>query len=173
MPTAVPEIETPRLLLRGHHMEDFDAHTALWADPVVTRFIGGRPFTREEAWVRFLRHAGMWATMGFGFWAVVDKASGRLAGEAGFHELRRDLEPSIEGALEAGWGFAPEMFGRGVATEAMTAILEWRSRNLSGRRVTCLIDPENRASVRVAEKLGFREFARTTYHAAPVALFEL
>ena len=168
----IPVIETPRLILRGHEARDFEAHCALWADPVVTRFIGGRPFTREEAWVRFLRHAGMWVRMGFGFWAVIDRETDMLVGEAGFHDLKRTLEPSLEGTLEAGWGFMPHMFGRGIASEVVSAMLTWAEINHAGRRITCMIDPRNAASLRVAEKHGFREFARAQYHGAPTILFE-
>ena len=55
--TVAPVIETQRTILRAHRLEDFDAYAAMWADPVVTRFIGGKPRTREESWMRFLRHA--------------------------------------------------------------------------------------------------------------------
>ena len=74
----VPVIETERLVLRAHRLDDFDAYAVMWADPVVTRFIGGKPRTREESWIRFLRHPGMWSMLGFGFWAIEEKASGRL-----------------------------------------------------------------------------------------------
>jgi RimJ/RimL family protein N-acetyltransferase len=50
MPVAIdiPVIETPRTILRAHRLDDFDAYAAMWADPVVTRFIaGGKPRTRE------------------------------------------------------------------------------------------------------------------------------
>ena len=97
--------------VRGHRDAAFDAHCAFWADPEVVRYIGGRTFSREESWVRFLRHAGMWARMGFGFWAVTDRATGRYLGEAGFHDLKRDLSPSIEGTMEAGWALAPGLAG--------------------------------------------------------------
>jgi RimJ/RimL family protein N-acetyltransferase len=172
MTSAVPVIETSRLILRGHRLEDFDAHAALWANPVVTHFIGGVPQTREQAWVRLLRHMGMWQAMGFGFWAVTDRQTGRLLGEAGFHDLKRDLTPSLEGTLETGWGFVPDVHGRGIATEAVAAIVAWGETNRPGMRMTCLIDPANAASLRVAEKTGFREFARTTYHGVPTILFE-
>jgi len=172
MQTTIPTLETGRLVLRGHRPEDFDAHAAMWTDPVVTRFIGGQAFSRDQAWVRFLRHAGMWQMMGFGFWAVEEKAAGKLIGEAGFHELRRELEPSIEGTLEAGWAFLPEAHGKGIATEAVGALLAWGAENYPGRRVTCMIEPENIASLRVAAKHGFREFARTDYQGKPVILFE-
>lgn len=170
--THVPVIETERLILRGHRPDDFDAHAALWADPVVTKFIGGQPFSREASWVRLLRHFGMWRAMGFGFWAVTEKQSGRLIGEAGFHDLKRDLTPSLEGSMEAGWGFLPDQHGKGIATEVVGAVLRWADQNRAGQRATCLIEPANVASIRVAEKAGFVEFARTDYHGKPVTLFE-
>ena len=168
----VPVLQTERLVLRGHRVEDFDAHAALWADPVVTRFIGGQPFTREQAWVRLLRHAGMWQMLGFGFWVVTERETGLLIGEAGFHELKRDVEPSLEGTIEAGWGFLPDTHGKGIASEVISAMLGWGDAQFQSRRMTCLIDPANSASIRVAEKHGFREFARTTYHGGPTVLFE-
>lgn len=168
----IPTVETPRLLLRGHRDADFDAHCAFWADPEVVRFIGGRTFSREESWVRFLRHAGMWTRMGFGFWAVTDRATGRYLGEAGFHDLKRDLSPSIEGTLEAGWALAPDAHGKGLGGELVAAILGWAAANHPGRRITCLINVDNEPSLRLAARHGFREFDRTAYHGAPVVLFE-
>ncbi|MGB3502008.1 MAG: GNAT family N-acetyltransferase [Mesorhizobium sp.] len=169
---GIPTIETERLILRGVEAGDFDTHAAMWADPEVTRFIGGRAFTREESWARFLRHVGMWQLLGFGSWVVTDKASGERLGAAGFHDLKRELEPSFEGTLEAGWAFVPQAHGRGIATEAMAAALGWAEANLPDMRVTCLIAPQNLASLRVAEKLGFKEFARTDYHGSEVVLME-
>ena len=125
MSPDIPIVETERLILRDHRLADFDAYVAMWADPLVTRFIGGRPRSREESWIRFLRHAGMWRHVGFGFWAIEEKASGRFIGEAGFLELRRDIEPSIEGTLEAGWAFVPDAHGKGYASEAVGAFLRW------------------------------------------------
>ncbi|BCH20294.1 GNAT family N-acetyltransferase [Mesorhizobium sp. L-8-3] len=172
MPTIIPTLETDRLILRAHRPDDFDAHARMWSDPDVTRFIGGTPFPRDQAWVRFLRIAGMWQVMGFGFWAVEKKASGELLGEVGFHELRRDLKPSLEGTLEAGWALRPAAHGKGFATEAVGAALVWGGDNFPDKRITCMIDPENTASLRVAEKLGFREFARTEFHGGPIILLE-
>lgn len=168
----IPTIETARLVLRGHRDADFDAHCAFWADPDVVRFIGGRTFSREESWVRFLRHAGMWARMGFGFWAVTDRASGRFLGEAGFHDLKRAVSPSLEGTMEAGWAILPDVHGRGLGSEVVAAIVGWAAANHAGRRLTCLIDPGNLPSIRLARKHGFRTFAETTYHGAPTVLFE-
>jgi RimJ/RimL family protein N-acetyltransferase len=168
----IPTIETERLLLRGYRNEDFDAYAAMWADPVVTRFIGGKPISREASWVRFLRQLGMWQARGFGFWVVADKATGEFLGEAGFHDLKREIEPSIEGALEAGWGFVPSAHGKGIATEVVGAIVGWGEKNRPDMRMVCIIDPDNKPSRRVAEKYGFYEVVHTTYHGAPTVLFQ-
>ena len=56
---GVAILETARTVLRPHRLDDFETYVAMWADPEVTRFIGGKPRTREESWMRFLRHAGL------------------------------------------------------------------------------------------------------------------
>src|SRR6185369_16733134 len=78
-------LETARLRMRPYELADFDAYAAMWQEPAVVRFIGGVPFTREQSWTRFLRQVGMWQLMGFGFFAIEDKATGAIAGECGFH----------------------------------------------------------------------------------------
>ena len=162
--TTIPTIETARLTLRPHRLDDFDAHAALWADEDVVRFITGAPSTREQSWSRMLRIAGMWHHMGFGFLAIVEKESGLFIGEAGFLEARRQMEPSIEGTMEVGWALMPSAHGRGYATEALTALIDWGKAHFPGKPMSCIISPENKASLRVADKLGFRETARAQYN---------
>jgi RimJ/RimL family protein N-acetyltransferase len=168
----IPALDTERLTLRGHTLADFDDSAAMWADPTVTRHIGGRPFTREEVWTRLLRYVGHWALLGYGYWVIRDKASGRFVGEVGFLDGKRDIVPSLEGAPEIGWALSTWAHGRGIATEAVRAAVEWGATHFGARRSVCLIDVDNLASVRVAQKCGYREFARTTYKGAPVILFE-
>jgi RimJ/RimL family protein N-acetyltransferase len=168
----IPIVETERLILRDHRLSDFDAYTAMWRDPVVTRFIGGKPRTREESWVRFLRHAGMWHHLGFGFWAIEEKASGTLVGECGFHELKREMTPSLEGTLEAGWSLLPHVHRKGYGSEAVGAMLGWAAARRPGMAITCFIDPDNTASMRVAERSGFVARLRTTYGGEPVVIFD-
>src|SRR3569833_41307 len=121
----IPTLETERLRMRAYTLADFDDYVAMWADPEVVRFIGGTPFTREQSWTRFLRQVGLWQVMGFGFWALEDKATGEFAGECGFHEVRRAIDPSIEGTMEAGWGLTSRMQRKGLAAEAMQTALRW------------------------------------------------
>ncbi len=167
MPTtafpAAPVIETERLILRAHRPEDHDAYAALWADPGTVRFIGGRPFSRSECWSRILRQIGHWQVQGFGFWALEDKGSGALAGEAGFHDLRRDIVPAFDGVPEAGWALAPAFHGRGLAREAVEAIHAWGDRHLGADRSVCIIEPENRASLRIARTVGYGDPIETRH----------
>lgn len=161
----VPVVETGRLILRGHRLADFALLAAMWADPEVTRFIAPAPATAEEAWARFLRYAGHWAVMGYGYWAVQEKASGRYIADIGFADHRRAIVPALDGP-EIGWVLAASMAGRGYATEAVRAALAWSDRNLAAR-TTCIIALDHAASLNVAEKVGYRPEGTRLYHGAP------
>lgn len=165
---AVPVIETERLLLRAHRADDHAGCIAIWSDPEITRFIGGKPFTAEEIWKRLLQYAGMWSLCGCGSWAVVEKASGRYIGDIGFFDLRRELEPSLQGMLEMGWVLAADAQGKGYASEAVAGACAWGEVHGGGRRMVCIISPDNRSSLRVAEKAGFQVWQQTTYHDSPI-----
>ena len=154
----IPVLETPRLRLRPHTVEDFEALAALWADPEVTRFIGGRPATREKSWARLLRYAGLWRLLGFGYWAVEDRETGAYLGDVGFADFNRPLDPAPPALPEIGWVLAPAAHGRGLATEAAGAALAWL-----GRDCFCIIDPAHTGSLRVAAKLGFLQVAVPRY----------
>jgi RimJ/RimL family protein N-acetyltransferase len=169
MTTDDSTIETERLVLRPHRAEDFDDLAAMWADPEVTRFIGGRPSTTEESWARLLRYGGLWTLLGFGYWAVRDRATGRFFGEVGFADFRRGI--GFDGVPEAGWILAPRAQGKGFAGEAVRAALAWADRRGWARSV-CIIDPGNAPSVRLAEGSGYREIDRVTYKDHPVILME-
>lgn len=170
-PSEAPVLETARLRLRGHRPEDLPACAAMWADPIVTRYIGGRPFSAEEVWARLLRYVGHWAWLGFGYWAVEDKLSGAFIGEIGFADFRRDVEPSFGGAPELGSVLVPHAHGKGYATEGVRAALAWGDARFDSPRTVCMIDPENVASIRVAEKCGYRELARSTYKGLPTVVY--
>jgi RimJ/RimL family protein N-acetyltransferase len=163
-------LETERLTLRGHRVEDFSACAAMWADPIVTRFISGKPQTSEEAWHRMLRYAGHWALMGFGYWVIEEKTTGAFLGEAGFADFKRNIEPPIVDTPEAGWIFSPAAHGKGFATEAVQAIHDWGRTHFEARRSACIIHPENSASLRLAQKIGYSETLQTTYRNSPMVL---
>jgi RimJ/RimL family protein N-acetyltransferase len=168
--TAAPVISTNRLTLRGHRVADFAALHAMWTEPVVYEFITGRPSTPEESWARLLRYAGHWKLLGYGYWAVEERATARFVGEMGFADYHRAVSPALKDTPELGWVLSPAVHRRGLATEALSAIIEWGDRNFTARRTACIVAPENLASLRVAKKLGFVEDRRTTYNSAPTVL---
>lgn len=171
-PADAPTLETDRLILRGHRLEDFADVRAQWADPAVTRFIGGVPLGEEDVWSKMLRVVGHWRLLGFGYWIVREKGSDRFVGEVGFADGRRALDPPFDGAPEIGWGVAPWAHGRGFAGEAVRAIMTWGEQRFGPVRTVCLIHPDNAPSIKLATKLGYREYARTTYKGDPTMLFE-
>lgn len=168
---STPVITTSRLILRAHQQTDFNAMLSMWSNDQVVRFIGGKPSTRQQTWTRLLGYAGHWKFMGFGFWAVEERSSGNFIGELGFADFKRDLIPSIEGIPELGWALIPDVHGRGYATEALTAALDWGKENLQSATAVCIISPENMPSLRVAEKIGFQETAKVIYNDSPTLLF--
>ena len=151
-----PTLETPRLILRAHTLDDFSECAAMWASPIVTRHIGGRAFTAEESWSRLLRYAGHWRLLGFGYWAIVERGSTRFVGEVGFADFHRDITPSFDGAPEAGWVLAPWSYGQGFATEALGAATAWIDAALDPDRTVCIIDPE------MPRRFGWRTNAITS-----------
>ncbi len=167
----IPVIETARLRLRGSRASDLDAAAAKWADPAVTRFTGGRAFTREESWARLLRYAGHWQWFGYGFWAVETRDDGAYVGELGFAEFQRDIVPAI-GVPEMGWSFVAAAHGRGYASEGIRAALAWADANLAAAKTACIIDPDNIASIRVAKRCGFAEIGAVRYKGSITLKFE-
>ncbi len=171
-PAIAPVLETGRLVLRGHRLTDFDDVAAMWRDPEVVRFIGGRPFTTEESWSRLLRYVGHWTALGFGYWTIRERDSGRFVGEVGFADYRREIDPPFEGAPEIGWALAPWAHGRGLATEAVSAVVAWGDQAFGpAARTACIISPENGASIRVAEKCGYALERTASYRGAPTLVF--
>ena len=168
----VPIVETARLRLRAFQLADFDAYLAMSRHPDVYRYLTGTEPSEEAMWIVALRMTGHWALQGFGFWAVEEKASGQFIGVLGFADARRDIEPAIKGYPEMGWVLAAHTHGQGYASEAVAAALAWAEGHFGPTRIFCLMDPANAASRRVAEKFGFREYARTTYHGEPALLLE-
>jgi len=165
-------IETERLVLRVLGLEDFDDYAAVSADPATFLFSERGPMTSDEAWTRLLRHVGHWTLMGWGLFAVEEKATGRFVGEAGLGDFRRGLGAHYDGVPEAAWTTAGWAQGRGYATEAMEAALAWVEQRLGAERSVCLIHVDNAASRRVAEKLGYRTFAECAYRGYDALLFE-
>jgi RimJ/RimL family protein N-acetyltransferase len=150
-----PTLTTDRLILTSVRLDLFEQQYAFMGDPRVVAFIGGgKPRSRQESWVKYCQSAGMWPILGYGYWAFTDRATGAMIGMGGLGSFERGIFQLV-GFPEAGWAFAADAWGKGLATEAMAAALAWADANIDAPEIRCIIDPENAASIRVAEKLGF------------------
>lgn len=144
--TAIPRLETERLILREYRQSDFDDFAAFYATPR-SRFIGG-PLPRELAWRGLAAHLGHWALRGYGFWAVEDKASGTFCGHVGLWFPEGWPEP------EVGWVMMSHAEGRGLALEAAIAARHYAYHALRWPTAISLIDPDNTRSLRLAARMG-------------------
>ena len=167
----IPVLETERLKLRGHRLDDFAACAAMWADPAVSRQLGHKPFTEEESWTRLLRYVGHWALMGYGYWVVEEKVSGSFVGEVGFADYKREMQSPVKELPEIGWVLDSRAHGKGYATEAARAAITWGEAHFSPPRTTCIVSPDNLRSIRVAEKCGYRNLELTLYKGKPIIVF--
>lgn len=142
-------VETERLVLRPTRREDFEPWAAMMADPQVARFIGGvQP--RAAAWRGFMCMAGAWQMDGYAMFSVVEKSTGRWIGRIG------PWTPEGWPGTEVGWSIVREAWGKGYATEASVAAIDWAFDNLGWTEVIHTIDPANVASQAVARRLGSR-----------------
>ncbi len=158
--TTAPTLMTERLTIEPMSLKHWEEYAAAWADPRMTEFIGGEPRNRNISWGKMLQGIGLWSLFGYGYWSFVERESGKFVGNGGLAQFERGI-PELEGYPEAGWAFAPDAWGKGYATEAMTAILQWADGQAQVDEIRCIIDPGNNASHNVATKLGFTKFAES------------
>lgn len=144
---AGPMLETERLLLRLPQASDFAAYAAMHEDAETMRFIGGVA-PRAAAWRKFLQMPGAWAIQGFAMFAVVEKSTGDWLGNLG------PWQPEGWPGTEIGWAFTRGAQGKGYATEAGRAAVDWAFEQLGWTEVIHSIHPDNRASQELARRLG-------------------
>lgn len=142
-------LETERLILRMLTVGDAEEYARICADPEVMRYLGeGKPLSKLEAWRSMAFMVGHWHLLGYGIFAVEEKASGKLVGRIGF------LNPAGWPGFELGWTLARESWGKGYAIEGARRALRYAFEELDRDHVISLIIPENKPSIRVAERLG-------------------
>jgi RimJ/RimL family protein N-acetyltransferase len=145
-------LKTQRLVLRPVRLADVDEVLALHADPEVKRFIGSldRMGVRE----RLELAAAEWAERGHGMFAVSDRVTKEFLGRVALKYWPQFDE------TEVGWVLRHDARRQGYATEAGRACIDWGFRQLPTPYLTAMIQPENAASIRVAERLGWHRCAR-------------
>lgn len=148
---GIPVLETERLRLRGFRADDLDAYAAMYGDPEVMRYLvggGPEPWDRDRAWRHMAFLLGHWLLRGYGTWVMELRETGAFLGTVGF------ADPEGWPGCELAWTLARRWWGHGYAAEGARAALDYAWTVLSKEHVISLIHPENRASIRVAERVG-------------------
>jgi RimJ/RimL family protein N-acetyltransferase len=145
-------LQTERLIVRTWLPDDAKSGFLIWSDPEVMRYVGtGQPnasLEETQAWIG--RMSAHHEVHGFGFWAVVERKTGRLIGSCGMGYQRDGGLP-----IEFGYTLARSYWGRGLATEAAAACLRYAFEKLRLPELHASVDSRNAASQRVLEKIGF------------------
>ena len=145
----IPVVETPRLRLRPFTEADVAPLHALMQDPEVMRYVGDRRVpTLQETWRAVAGWVGHWTLRGYGMWAIEERESGAVIGRAGI------INPADWPGPEVGYVLGRAWWGRGYATEAARAAMDWGFETIGFERLISLIDPANAASIAVAQRLG-------------------
>ena len=162
---AAETLETDRLRFRLFHEADFPIYEQWCARMEIMRYLGGKTFDRIHAFRHFAYLRGHWEFLGYGYYAVEEKATGTLIGRVGYTN-----QPGWPG-FELGWTIIPEYQGKGYATEAARYLLSYAFDALGQHRVISLIHPDNAPSRRVAEKLGQHVEGETEILTMPVLIY--
>jgi RimJ/RimL family protein N-acetyltransferase len=142
-----PFLMTERLILRPPSAEDFEGWAAFHADAETMRFLGGVQ-ARAESWRGLCAMSGAWTIKGFAMFSLVRRDTGEWIGRVG------PWQPEGWPGTEVGWGVSRQHAGHGYAHEAAVAAIDFGFDVLGWDNVIHIIDPENTASITLAERLG-------------------
>ena len=171
-PIIAPLIETKRLRLRPLHADNFGPVCRIWSDPENVRFVGGKPSTRSRSWGRVVSSAGYWPILGYGYWALEEMSSGDFIGLVGFADFKREEPAGFSGDPEIGYVIDKNVHGKGYGREAMTACMNWMDDAHGRSRTICMIEPENIASIKIAQRLGYETYGEGEIENVKVLLME-
>jgi RimJ/RimL family protein N-acetyltransferase len=164
------ERQTERLHLRPPTAEDRALYHAHFTSPEVERWLRPSPLPPFNSGALDELVEGdqaHWSDHGFGPWILIDGETGTFVGRGGLHWTTVEDVAIVELA----WSIEPHLHRQGFATEAATAACEW-GREMKFAELVALVLPANRASRRVAEKVGFKRRGEVTHAGLPHLLFE-
>jgi RimJ/RimL family protein N-acetyltransferase len=156
---AEPFLLTERFELWQPQIGDLGGMIELIADEETRRYLGPMPVEPKGQFERLLRDAGGWSLYGYSTFLVRLKGEPAIIAKCGVFRSWRDL-PGLNDVPEAGWIVRRDWWGKGLAGEAMRAVLAWFDEAHGRQRIGCMIEDGNVASERLAARLGFVEYGR-------------
>jgi ribosomal-protein-alanine N-acetyltransferase len=165
LPSRLFPIWTARLRMRPLREGDVDALAEIYQHPLVARWIGSH--TRQDVEREIAQHIEHQASVGWSFWAVEHRDSGRLIGDCGLQPLEH-RGPEVE----LGYDLHPSMWGHGLATEAAREVMRQAFGPLHLEHIIAVVKPEHVASQRVLEKVGLRHAGTREAYGEQMLLYE-
>jgi RimJ/RimL family protein N-acetyltransferase/predicted nucleotidyltransferase len=153
-------IETERLLMRPLGTGDLEDYLELQGQPVAVEFLG--PTSLQLARERLERCQRNWHERGHDLMAMIERSTGRFVGRTGLGYWPQFNE------TEVGWVLHRAAWGRGYATEAARAVVNWGFRTFPLPYITAMIRPDNGRSLAVARRLGLTAIRDDSVHGIPV-----
>ena len=144
------KLETKNLYLREYVHDDFSSLHAIFSDEETMKYYPS-PFTikKTKTWIE--NNQLRYINDGYGLWAVCLKGTDQVIGDCGLTKQQVDGELEVE----IGYHINKNYWGKGYATEAATRCKEFGLNQLGVNKLISIIDPQNRQSIRVSEKIGF------------------
>ncbi len=162
-------LETPRLNLRTFVPEDIDVLAPIFADREVMHFSAKGVRSRKETQEFIHNFIQAQQTRGYSLYGAIDKATQTLIGYCGFITQAIDEREEVE----IGYRLTPSFWGRGLATEAATAVRDYGFEKLGFTELISIIQPENKRSIRVAEKVGMTYERDFIFLRLPVKIYRI
>jgi [ribosomal protein S5]-alanine N-acetyltransferase len=148
-------LESDRLLFRDHEPSDLEPYCEMEADPEVRRYVGGTPRPRDAAERKFREGLERHTPNSMAIWAAIYKPEGQYIGRAGVYPHFDPAGRIVAGEGTLGFYLARAYWGKGLATEAGRAFVDFGFHKLHLSRIVSAVQIGNDASIRVLEKLGF------------------
>lgn len=151
--------------LRFSHWREADLPLArtLWGNPEVSRYIcAARIFAEDEITSRLAQEMDNLRCFHVQYYPLFERTSGAFVGCCG-------LRPHGEGGYELGFHLLPDFWGKGYATEAAKAVIDYAFQTLGAKSLFAGHNPKNAASGHVLQKLGFQYIGDEYY--APTGLY--
>ena len=166
-------LTTARLRLEPMADAHLDGLNALNADPEVMRYISGQPETRAETQAIIERVKARWADVGYSWWTFFERDTGEIVGAGCLQNLRREAapQPDRDCPMELGWRLRRDRWGRGYASEAAFAMVDWAFDTFAPGELLAVCEPANTASSGVMKRLGMRDLGLQRWYGKDMATF--
>lgn len=151
-----PICESERIFLRPYTQADFVALHRILSDKE-TMYAWGHSFSKKESQEWLDKQLAHYQQYGFGIWAIMEKQSGEIIGNAGLNHTEINLKGKTQEVVEIGYLLHRDFWNKGYGSEAARMCVKYGFETLGLEEVYCLIKEDNLSSLKVAQKLAMQK----------------